>query len=147
MNYNIKPRFGLGDLLFGMQVSDVEKLLGKPSIKTLDDDQNKIHIYYDLQIRLTFYAEEDFKLGYITSNHPALHYDSKPVIAALTSEVKKMLSQINAWETTIDEDFITHHFNENYWINLHEEFLRITKIELGATIKNLDEFDWKFPKK
>uniref|UniRef100_UPI00404B5AF2 hypothetical protein n=1 Tax=Flavobacterium sp. TaxID=239 RepID=UPI00404B5AF2 len=147
MNYNINPSFGLGVLLFGMQVSEVEKLLGKASSQTLDAEQNKIHTYNELQIRLTFYAEEDFKLGYITSNHPALHYKNKPVIGVLTSEVKKIFSQMNAWETTTDEDFITHHFNENYWIDLQEEFLRITKIELGATIKNLDEFDWKFPKK
>jgi hypothetical protein len=147
MNYNIKPSFGVGELLFGMQVSDVEKIIGKPDQTSIDADQNKVFTYHEFQIRLTFYADEQFKFGYFTSNHPLLTYHNKQLIGALTSDVKKILSTISPWETSTDEEFVTHHFNENNWIELHEEFLRITKIELGATIKNLDEFDWKFPKK
>lgn len=147
MNYTIKPCFGLGDLVFGMDSKDVIAILGTQFIKTIDDEQNHVYTFHQLQIRLTFYAEENFRLGYIVSNHPALNFAGQTLIGQLTSEIKKEFKQINSWETTVDDEYITHHFNENNWIDLHEEFFRITKVEIGATIKNLDEFDWKFPKK
>lgn len=147
MNYAIKPSIGLGDLIFGMQTKDVVDLLGNQFIKMIDDEKNQIYIYSHLQIRLTFYAEEQFRLGYIVSNHPMLQMAGKNIIGELTSEVMKQFKQIKAWETNRDDDYVTHHFNEEQWIDLHEDFFRITKVELGATIKNLDEFDWKFPLK
>lgn len=147
MNYAVKPSFGLGDLVFGMKINHVIDVIGNEFIKTIDEEKNHIYTYSKLQIRLTFYAEEDLRLGYIVSNHPELKINNQLIIGQLTSDVKKEFKQASAWETTTGEDYITHHFNENIWIDLHEEFFMITKIEIGATIKNLDEFDWKFPKR
>ena len=144
MNYSVKPSLGLGDLVFGMKIHNVVEIIGNQFIKMIDDDNNHVYTYHKLQIRLTFYADEDFRLGYIVSNHPELKINNQLIIGQLTSEVKKEFKQANTWETTTNEDYIIHHFNENIWIDLHEEFFIITKIEIGATIKNLDEFDWKF---
>jgi hypothetical protein len=41
-------------------------------------------------------------------------------------------------------DTITNYFNEDYWMILQAEYGEIVKVEIGAIIKNQDEFDWKF---
>jgi hypothetical protein len=147
MNYNLRPGYGIDELLFGMESEDVISILGSQYIKLTDEESNAIFIYNDLQIRLTFYAEENFRLGYIVCNHPKLNFKENLLIGRPFSEVKNEMKECKEWETQVNEDFITHHFNESFWIDFHEEFFKITKVELGATIKNLDEFDWKFPKK
>jgi phosphatidylserine decarboxylase len=37
-----------------------------------------------------------------------------------------------------------NHFNEENWLILQSEFGRIVKVEIGAVIKNEEDFDWKF---
>jgi hypothetical protein len=60
-------------------------------------------------------------------------------------ELKPMLSKkgINAFDKeTFDTQ--TNFFNEDNWIIFLVEFGEIVKVEIGAVVKNLDEFDWKF---
>jgi len=41
-------------------------------------------------------------------------------------------------------DSFSNLFNEDYWTILQTEFDEVIKVEIGAIIKNQDEFDWKF---
>ena len=110
-----------------------------------DDDVNVIFVYNTKQLRLTFYDDEDLRLGYIISSNSELTLFDKLVINSTVEEVKKQLElhQIKSWE--IEEfDQTENHFNENNWLILQSEFGRITKVEIGAVIKNEDDFDWKF---
>jgi hypothetical protein len=43
-----------------------------------------------------------------------------------------------------DFDSTENHFNESNWLTLQSEFDVVIRIELGAIIKDNDEFDWKF---
>ena len=57
---------------------------------------------------------------------------------------KELASQgFKTWEKE-DFDLAENHFNEDHWLILQSEFDQIIKVEIGATIKNEDEFDWKF---
>lgn len=146
MDFTIKPGFGIGNLLFGMKLKEVTALLGLNYIEQKDADANLILTYNHLQMHLTFYADEDFRFGYLVSNHSQLNYLGKTLLGESINEIKEVFKNKIVWEKNLEEDtFITHHFNETLWIDLHEEFLKITKIELGVPVKNLDEFDWKFP--
>ena len=68
----LNPKNGIDSLLFGMKQQDVTALYGAPDKKFEDDDNNLIFLYNQHKLRLTFYEDEDFRLGYIiTSNENA----------------------------------------------------------------------------
>lgn len=141
----VKLKFGIDKLLFGMKQGDVKKLYGDPDKQFKDDDKNIVLVYNQLQLRLTFYDDEDLRLGYIISSNPNLTINDKIVINQTAEVVKKQLAvnKINSWEKE-DFDLTENHFNEENWLILQSEFGRIIKVELGAIIKNEDDFDWKF---
>ncbi|HSD14200.1 MAG TPA: hypothetical protein VLB74_06100 [Flavobacterium sp.] len=141
---NINPKNGVGELLFGMKQQHIMAMLGKPDKEFKDEDKNVIYLYNKHKIRLTFYEDEEFRLGYIViSDVNAMLFD-KPVIGRTAKEIQGELpqKQFKEWEV-VEEDGIESTFNEDNWLMLISEFGEIIKVEVGAVIIN-DEFDWKF---
>ncbi len=141
----VKLKFGIDKLLFGMKQEDVKKLYGAPDKHFKDEDKNIIFVYNQLQLRLTFYDDEDLRLGYMISSNPRLTIYAEVVVNETVEDVKKQLEghQLRAWEKE-DFDLAENYFNEENWLILQSEFGRIVKVEIGAIIKNEDDFDWKF---
>jgi len=138
----INPKNGVDKLLFGMKQNHVEAIYGKPTKQFVDDDGNSIYLYYNEKLRLTFYEDEAFRLGYIiTSNTEATLLDKK-VIGKNVADLKSELPFIS-WEQE-NFDSTENHFNESNWLILQSEFGIIIRVEIGAIIKDNDEFDWKF---
>jgi hypothetical protein len=162
----INPKNGVDKLLFGMKQTHVEAIYGKPTKQFLDDDGNSIYLYFNQKLRLTFYEDEAFRLGYIitsnfnqklrltfyedeafrlgyiiTSNTEATLLDKK-VIGKNVADLKSELP-FTSWEQE-DFDSTENHFNESNWLILQSEFGIIIRVEVGAIIKDNDEFDWKF---
>jgi hypothetical protein len=106
-----------------------------------------IFAYNALKMRLTFYQEEDFKLGYIVASSPDLELFGNKVIGKKINEVKSELVTKGITKFT-QEDFDTleNYFNEDNWFILQTEFDEVVKFEIGAIINAKDEFDWKFKK-
>ena len=146
MKINLKN--GIDKLLFGMKQNDVVALYGKPNRNYKDEDDNVILAYNTLKMRLTFYQEEDLKLGYIVASSPDLELFGNKFIGKPISEVKKELVAKSITKFT-QEDFDTYenYFNEDNWFILQTEFDEVVKFEIGAIINAKDEFDWKFGKK
>jgi hypothetical protein len=141
----VKPKFGIDQLLFGMKVSDVKTIYDQPDLIYEDEDGNQILSYYAFQWKLTFYEDEGFRMGYIVSTNPELTFKGATLINENAEEIIAFFktSNIDSWEIKkIDGN--TQFFNESNWLLLHEEFGKIIKIELGAVFNNKDEFDWKF---
>ena len=135
---------GIDKLLFGMKRPDVEKLYGKPNRSFEDEDQNIIWLYNEMKMRLTFYADEDFRLGYIICANDQLEVFGHGLVGADVEKLKQDLQkQIKGWEIETF-DLTENHFNEDHWLILQAEFGIVTKMELGVVAKNLDDFDWKF---
>jgi hypothetical protein len=139
----LKPKFGIDKLLFGMKQKDVEALYGKANKQFKDEDGNQILVYNVLKMRLTFYEDEQFKLGYIIASNPDLQIDNKKLIGRNIADTKQDFPQFKSYEVE-NFDLSENHFNEDNWIIFVTEFDEITKIEMGAIINNNDEFDWKF---
>lgn len=141
----LKPTFGLNQLLFGMKENNVKSLYGHPNLIFKDEDENVIWVYNELKMRLTFYEEEDLRLGYIICSHSDATLFGYQIIGKSIEEIQPILSKkgINTFEKEAF-DIQTNFFNEDNWIIFQEEFGEIVKIEMGAVVKNLDEFDWKF---
>jgi hypothetical protein len=99
-------------------------------------------------MRLTFYKDEDLKLGYIVASSPELELFGNKLIGKKISEVKKDLAAKGITKFTQEEfDTFENYFNEDNWIILQTEFDEVVKFEIGAIINQKDEFDWKFGKK
>ena len=129
-----------------MKQSDVLAIYGIPDKKFKDEDKNIILVYNAQKWRLTFYEDEDFRLGYIISSNQELTLNNKKIIGKNVEEVKKELPNFKTWENE-DFDLAENHFNEENWLILQTEFGVIANLELGAIINDNDEFDWKFGKK
>lgn len=146
MKINLKN--GIEKLLFGMKQNDVNAIYGKPDRNYKDEDDNVIFVYNKLKMRLTFYKDEDLKLGYIVASSPDLELFGNKVIGKKISEVKKDLAAKGITKFTQEEfDTFENYFNEDNWIILQTEFDEVVKFEIGAIINQKDEFDWKFGKK
>jgi hypothetical protein len=140
MKINLKN--GVDRLLFGMQQKDVEVLYGQPNKTFKDDEGNQIYLYNNQMVRLTFYADEHFKLGYIICSNPQTTILEHKIIGQNSVEIKEKLP-FKSWETEAF-DSTENHFNESNWLILQSEFEKIIRVEIGAIIKDNDEFDWKF---
>jgi len=141
---NINPKNGIGELLFGMKQQHVISLIGEPGKRFKDEEKNVVFLYNQHKLRLTFYEEEEFRLGYMVISHPDTTLFDKKVIGRAPKEIQNEVPEkiFKTWEIA-DEDGIESYFNEDNWIMLISEFNEITKVEVGAIIEN-DEFDWKF---
>ena len=146
MKINLKS--GIEQLLFGMKQNDVTAIYGKPDRNYKDEDDNVILVYNKLKMRLTFYQEEDLRLGYIVASSPKLELFGNLIIDKPIASVKKELAANGITKfAQVEFDTFENYFNEENWFILQTEFEEVVKFEIGAIINQKDEFDWKFGKK
>lgn len=140
----LNPKNGIDQLLFGMKQIDVIALYGNPDKEFKDDDSNVIFLYNQHKWRLTFYEDEDFRLGYIITSNPEIQLLDKNVIGRNVEDLKQELP-FKSWEQE-EFDSTENHFNESNWLILQSEFGIIIRVEIGAIINDNDTFDWEFKK-
>ena len=141
----IKLKYGIDNLLFGMKEQDVTKILGKPDTKYKDEEENVVFMYNARKLRLIFYKEEDFRLGYMTTTNPIVKLFNTTIISKNWSDIFSLLekNKIKPFETDTVEG-MTSYFNEENWLFFHVDYNEIVKIEIGAVFSDKDEFDWRF---
>ena len=141
----IKLKYGIDNLLFGMKEQDVTKILGKPDTQYKDEEENVVFMYNARKLRLIFYKEENFRLGYMTTTNPIVKLFNTTVIGKNWSDVYSLLekNKIKSFETDTVEGMISY-FNEENWVFFHIDYNEIVKIEVGAVFSDKDEFDWRF---
>ncbi|MWB95504.1 hypothetical protein GON26_14130 [Flavobacterium sp. GA093] len=146
MKINLKS--GIDKLLFGMKQNDVTAVFGKPDKNYKDEDDNVIFVYNAHKMRLTFYEEEDLKLGFIVASGSDLDLFGFKLIGRKIADVKKDLATKGITKYAPETiDTFENYFNEDNWFILQTEFDEVLKFEIGAIINDKDEFDWKFPAK
>ena len=142
----VKLKFGIDQLLFGMMQKDVEAIYGKPISQYVDEEDNIVYVYNQQKMRLTFYEEEKMRLGYIIAQHPNLTLFGETFIGKSWEEVKTLLAtnKITKFETELVEG-TENYFSEDNWLFINADYGQVFKIELGAVFKEKDDdFDWKF---
>jgi len=143
----INPKNGIDKLIFGMKQNDVIAIYGKPDRNYKDEDDNVIFAYNALKIRLTFYKDEELKLGYLVASSTDLELFGNKIINRKINDVKNDLASKSITKFTQEEfDTFENYFNEENWIIFQTEFDEVVKFEIGAIINQKDEFDWKFKK-
>ncbi|MCZ8143746.1 hypothetical protein [Flavobacterium sp.] len=139
----IDPKNGLANLLFGMKTTDVVAQLGTPNRHFQDEDGNTIYLYDSHKLRLTFYADEDFRLGYAITSSPDALLLGHTIVGAAITELLEVLP-FSSWETE-DFDSVTNYFNESNWLTLQVEYGQVIRVEIGALIDEVsDVFLWRF---
>lgn len=130
----IKLKKGIGSFQFGMGKHEVISSIGKPDIEKNDpDDANeRLLIYNDLKATITFYVNEQNKLGYIRSTNKDLKYKDQKIIDLNVEDVQAILKECKKWEKET-YDFFTTYFNEENWITLNVQYGKVFEIELGET--------------
>lgn len=141
----IKLQHGLDRLLFGMTQKYVETLYGKPNRVIKDEEDNIIYVYNQEKMKLTFYAEEDFRLGYITTTNLSATLFGTKVMQTAWDLVQGTLAlnKIDQYDQH-EEDGVQIYFNEANWLLIYVDYNEVVKIEIGAIINDKDEFNWKF---
>ena len=141
----IKLKYGIDNLLFGMKEQDVIKVLGKPDTQYKDEEENIVFMYNARKLRLIFYKEEEFKLGYITTTEANVKLFGTALIGKNWSDILPILekNKLKSFETDTIEGMMSY-FNEDNWIFFHVDYNEIVKVEVGAVFSDKDEFDWKF---
>jgi hypothetical protein len=140
----LHPRRGIDQLNFGLQAEEVVNILGKPSkIFVNSDDENELNYEYNhLKLRLTFYGEEQGRLGYIRTANPKVTFKGQPImgqtIEQLTDEV---FNELGDWEVE-NFDFFDVYLNEENWMVLNVEYNTVTDIELGVVVNEDEEYEW-----
>ncbi len=141
----VNPKIGIDKLIFGMKQKDVELIYGSPNKKYNDDEGNIIYLYNNKKLRLTFYEDESFKLGYIISSNPDLELFSEKIIGKPIKEIEILLSTKGIKSLEIENfDTIDNYFNESNWMIFQVEYDDVIRLELGAIINDKDEFEWKY---
>lgn len=142
----IKLKFGIDKLLFGMQQKDVEALYGKPNMQYKDEEDNIVYVYNAHKMRLTFYDEEELRLGYITSSNENLELFGSIIIGKEWDEVILLLEQKKLTQFEVEVvDGTENYFFENNWLFVNVDYGKVFKLEIGAIFTdNEDDFDWKF---
>ncbi|VXB65354.1 conserved hypothetical protein [Flavobacterium sp. 9AF] len=141
----VKLKYGIDQLLFGMKQKDVEAIYGKPNKQYIDEEDNIVYVYNTYKMRLTFYDEEELRLGYITSINEDLELFDTKIIGKSWNEVNQLLqnNKLKDFETEI-VDGTENYFFEDSWLFVNVDYDQVFKIEIGAVFTNQDEFDWKF---
>ena len=142
---DIKFKYGIGELVFGMIQEEVLATIGEPDeIRQDDNSESKFYfIFNDLQLRLTFYKNENGKLGYIESSNPNLQFDGKLVINKKIEDVKNDIikNQISKWEKSEYHSFTTY-YDEVNWLTITVEYNKVVSVELGVTFKDDENYLW-----
>ena len=140
----LRPKIGIDNLTFGMTRLEVIEILGNPDrIIELEDDNNQLILEWNKKLlRLTFYKDENEKLGYLRTLNPKLKYNDQLIINSNTEFVKnEIFNELKEWEED-KYDFLTVHFNEKYWLSLNCEYGIVIDIEMGVPFRNDEEYDW-----
>jgi hypothetical protein len=141
----INPKKGIDQLLFGMKQKDVIALYGHPDKEYKDEEGNIIFLYHAQKMRLSFYEEEAFRLGYIITSNAALELFSEKIIHQPIKTIQLMLTNKGLKPLEIETfDTVDNYFNESNWMIFQVEYNEVIRFELGAIINDKDEFEWSF---
>jgi hypothetical protein len=141
----INPKKGIDQLLFGMKQKDVIALYGNPDKEYKDEEGNVIFLYHTQKMRLSFYEEEAFRLGYMITSNAALELFSEKIIHQPIKTIQLMLTNKGLKPLEIESfDTVDNYFNESNWMIFQVEYNEVIRFELGAIINDKDEFEWSF---
>lgn len=140
----LKLSIGIEQLKFGLTQEKIFSFLGNPNKIHIDkDDENEIICDWNShKFRLTFYKNENLKLGYIRIKNENLTFNNQRIIGQPIKLVKEIVfANLNDWETD-EYEFFSTYFNEEFWLTLHVDYGIVEEVEIGVPFRNEFEYNW-----
>lgn len=140
----LKLGIGLDDLIFGATEAEVMALIGDPdrTFTNEDDDNELIYQFNSRKLRLSFYKNQDRKLGYIRCGNSKVTYNNQPLLGQPIKELTETtLKNITPWN--IDSyEFFDVYFNEPNAITLNVEYEEVADLEFGVMLNQDETYKW-----
>ena len=140
----LKLGIGLDDLIFGATEAEVMALIGDPdrTFTNEDDDNELIYQFNSRKLRLSFYKDQNRRLGYIRCGNSAITYNKQPLIGQpIQTLTETTLKDITLWN--IDSyEFFDVYFNEANAITLNVEYEEVADLEFGVMLNQDETYKW-----
>jgi hypothetical protein len=151
-NYEIIPGRGVGNILLGMKMKDVENILGQPDDKeeiTYDDGETSCtYYYYDLKMDLTFESDDDNRLSFISVEGEEFNLKGKIKIGETKENVIQYCREL-AFSLPEEEDMSSDDVPNQILVALDNENInfwftdnKLDEIQLGPFWKDDDTPIW-----
>lgn len=128
----MEVEFGIGmnSIYFGMLEADVIEILGNPTKKYFDDNEDLYLVYYDICTKFRFDKDDDYKLFYIDSSSDDISIFGKKLLRVSKEDVLRLLNSNGysdfEWE---DYDYFDVLYCEDISLWITFEYDRTTGIE------------------
>ena len=148
MKEEIKLGTGLGDIRFGLNMDEIETLLGEPEeIEESDDEDEFEHQawnYWDEGYSLYFDKEDDYRLSCIETANPNVTLWGKRIFEMNQPEIMEMFKEkgITDYETEKLDTGEVRLSYEREMIDLYFEDGRLLAINFGVFIGDDLEVKW-----
>jgi hypothetical protein len=140
----IKLGTGIGEITFGKKEAEIIAILGEPDkmFTSEDEEEELIYQYNKQKLRLTFYNEEEGRLGYISCGNPALTFEGKHLIGEpVTKVTDEVLKDLNEWNVE-NYDYFDTYLNEEKWIVLTVDYDVVMEVDFGVILDEDEEYIW-----
>ncbi|MEO9871253.1 hypothetical protein [Ekhidna sp.] len=154
VNLDIKPGEGLGNIKFGMNRDEVERLLGKPDHQEVthygedESDQSDAWEYHPLRLDLSFEEVEGWRLMIISVSSEDYLLKGSSLIGLNQDELMEELEMLSIKDLEIEDLSSEDHPNQklvsseelavNFW--LHDNILE--EIQWGPQFLDDDTIKW-----
>jgi hypothetical protein len=136
---------GVDNLVFGMKRAAVERILGMPDEIFIDEDDTNqlIWVFNKKKMMLTFYKDENYKLGYLRTSNPQLKYNETKIIGMDVEHAKQAVFRIkrDSWKVE-DYSFFSIHTNYKNRLVLNVAYGMITDVEIGLRVDERKRYIW-----
>jgi hypothetical protein len=106
--FELKPKYGFGNVKFGMTREEVKQILGEPDqeeLETFSDDYETYFLEYDeLGLTLGFGAEDDFLLGMISVSDERYRIGSERLIGKTPTQLQNLVKNAGISDLEYDEE-------------------------------------------
>lgn len=150
----IKPLVGLGQLQFGMSREEVRQLLGEPedvdeySFSGAEDDRSESWHYDELDLSMSFDAEDDWRLITLAVSSDAYTLEGKALVGLNREELVSTLNDIGIHDLE-EENENTLEMPGHELVSDHAKFLNfwiedgtVKEIQWSPLFNDDDEAEW-----
>lgn len=111
---------GLGSILFGSTIEQINQLLGKPDYERTDEDGDIDFIYENQKLTFTFWSDHDYYLGYIGTERETAVLNGCKLIGKEESEIKRFIQETLKAKISEEDGCIHDNGDILRWIEINE---------------------------
>ncbi|WP_181304808.1 hypothetical protein [Rufibacter sp. XAAS-G3-1] len=147
-DHEIKLGYGIGDLRFGLNMDDVEEIMGEPEeVEESDEEdefEHKAWNYWDSGFSFYFDKEDDYRLSCIETANPNVTLFGQKIFEMSQQEVEQLFKEngVQNVEKEKIENNVTCLSYEREMIDLYFEEGKLLAVNFGVHMDDNLEVLW-----